>query len=255
MYSLRGPCGHDYCRDCITNLVDACTRDESLYPPRCCGQTFLYPTLIPLLGAKLRSMFDSKRGELDVPASHRVYCPTPSCSTFLGSSENETRDIICHKCSSSVCPMCKQPVHPGENCSENAATLEVRELARNEHWQTCPACKAIIELHQGCYHMTCRCRAQFCYLCAVQWKNCDCPQWEERRLLDTAQRRVEHEVGDHARLAEPAVFEARVQHMANTLRENHDCERHRWRRQNGRARCEECLYTLPDFILVRCFCV
>ena len=244
---LHGGCGHDYCSDCITNLVDASTRDESLYPPRCCGQAFPYDTLVPLLGATLRSTFDRKRIELDVSAGHRVYCPTLSCSAFLGSSENTTDDIICHECRSSVCIMCKQLSHSGENCSENAATLEVRELARNEHWQTCPACRAVIELHQGCYHMTCRCKAQFCYVCAVPWKDCECPQWDEERLMDTAQRRVRYDVGDRA---QPAVFQEQVRRMANTLRQNHDCDRHRWRRQDGRARCEECQYILRDFLLV-----
>jgi IBR domain, a half RING-finger domain len=251
--SLRGGCRHDYCRGCINDLVEACTRDESLYPPRCCGQPFPYDALVALLGVKLRLTFDSKRTELDVPAENRVYCPTPSCSAFLGSSENATRNLICRKCLSLVCPMCKQLAHAGENCSENTATLEVRELARNEGWQTCPVCKAIIELHQGCYHMTCRCRAQFCYLCAVPWKNCSCPQWDEGRLLDTAQRRVGREVGDRARLAQPAVFAQQVQRMANTLRQNHDCDQHLWRKREGRARCEECQFTLPNFILVSSF--
>jgi hypothetical protein len=41
----------------------------------------------------------------------------------------------------------------------------------------------VVELAQGCYHMTCRCRAEFCYLCSKPWKNCPCPQWDERRLL------------------------------------------------------------------------
>ena len=199
---------------------------------------------------KLRFAFDSKREELDVPATHRIYCPTLSCSQFLGSSENATRDIICDTCMLVVCYMCKQSTHPGENCSDNAATLAVRELARTEQWQTCPACKAIIELHQGCYHMTCRCRAQFCYLCAVPWKHCECRQWDETQLLDTAQRRVEHVIGDQARAAQPLVFQAQVQRMANTLRYNHDCEQHRWRREAGQARCEECRDLLPYYLLV-----
>lgn len=247
MPSLRGDCGHDYCRDCITDLVKACTRDESLYPPRCCGQPFPYGNLVALLGPILRCTFDSKCIELDVSPNNRVYCPMPSCSTFLGSSENATGDIICHVCKTSVCLLCKQLAHSGENCSENAAMLEVRELARTERWQTCPVCKAIIELRHGCYHMTCRCRAQFCYLCAVPWKNCKCPQWDEARLIATAEHRVGQEVGNRV---QPGVFQEHVRRMANTLRQNHDCGRHSWRRQDGRARCEECHYILRDFLLV-----
>jgi hypothetical protein len=39
-----------------------------------------------------------------------------------------------------------------------------------------------VELSTGCFHMTCRCKAQFCYLCAARWKSCACVQWNERRL-------------------------------------------------------------------------
>ena len=39
----------------------------------------------------------------------------------------------------------------------------------------------------GCYHMTCRCRRQFCYLCARTWKTCHCSQWDEKRLYGRAE--------------------------------------------------------------------
>lgn len=248
--TLRGPCNHDYCRGCITDLVDACTRDESLFPPRCCNTPFPYQSLVRFLTTKLRTVYDSKRLELEVPATHRVYCPTPTCSTFLGSSETAAgNEITCPKCSSSVCTACKQSAHAGENCSDNAALLEVQALARGERWQTCPGCKAIIELHQGCYHMTCRCRTQFCYVCAVPWKNCQCPQWDEARLIDTAQQRVQQALAARPRVR-IGVFQEQVRTMVNNLRERHDCTRHAWRRRDGRAMCEECRYTLRDYLLV-----
>ncbi|KAF9468397.1 hypothetical protein BDZ94DRAFT_784579 [Collybia nuda] len=250
--SLYSQCNHNYCRACVINLVDACTRDESLFPPRCCNTPFPYSSLIRLLTAKLRVTYDSKRLELEVPANHRIYCPSPTCSTFLGSSQKtfET-NVMCPNCLSSVCSMCKQSSHIGENCSENAALVEVRTLARREGWQTCPECHAIIELNQGCYHMTCRCRAQFCYVCAVPWKNCTCPQWDEARLIDTAQQRVEQEIAAQPRIRVGGQqVEERVRVMMNNLREHHDCTRHAWRRRNGRAMCEECHHVLADYLLV-----
>jgi hypothetical protein len=38
--------------------------------------------------------------------------------------------------------------------------------------------------------MTCRCRAEFCYLCSIPWKNCKCSQWDEARLLEEARVRT-----------------------------------------------------------------
>lgn len=230
-------------------MVDASTRDDSLYPPRCCSKPFSYEALVQIITPELRSVYDVKRVELEVPATNRIFCPNPTCSSFLGSIENADKNINCEKCGTSVCPLCRQASHAGEICSENAAIMEVRELARREHWQTCPGCKAVIELYQGCYHITCRCRAQFCYLCAVPWKNCTCPHWNEDRLLDTARLRVQQEIGFNAPVAEPVIRE-RVRRMVNVLRETHNCVGHRWYRRGGSAACEECQDTLPNFILV-----
>ncbi|KAL4731630.1 hypothetical protein ACLX1H_000606 [Fusarium chlamydosporum] len=34
----RSPCSHEYCRGCLVSLVQGSLKDESLFPPRCCGQ-------------------------------------------------------------------------------------------------------------------------------------------------------------------------------------------------------------------------
>ncbi|OQE07785.1 hypothetical protein PENVUL_c012G01243 [Penicillium vulpinum] len=41
----------------------------------------------------------------------------------------------------------------------------------------------------------CRCGAQFCYNCGQQWKNCECEQWDEHRLLARAYQIVDREEG------------------------------------------------------------
>jgi hypothetical protein len=33
----------------------------------------------------------------------------------------------------------------------------------------------MVELKEGCNHMTCRCTAEFCMICGLKWKSCDCP--------------------------------------------------------------------------------
>ncbi len=181
---------------------------------------------------------------------HRIYCPSPTCSAFLGSSENIQGDIYCPACHTSVCSACKQRAHPGERCPEDTATLAVRAFAAEQRWQTCPGCRGVIELHTGCYHMTCRCRTEFCYVCAERWKNCTCPQWDEDRLVEVVQRRVEEEMGPRAAVAQPVAFQRTVQQRVAQLRDNHDCDVHRWRRRNGGAQCEECYHFLREYILV-----
>ena len=38
----------------------------------------------------------------------------------------------------------------------------------------CPNCKFIVEKTDGCDHMTCRCRYEFCYVCGGKYMKCKC---------------------------------------------------------------------------------
>ncbi|KAJ7440784.1 hypothetical protein B0H11DRAFT_1750513 [Mycena galericulata] len=252
--AFRAPCAHFYCPDCISNLARACVNDESLFPLQCCRQALPMEGtdgVFAQLNILLRSSLRAKAREFSTLSKDRLYCPRPTCSTFLGSTADHAGDVTCPLCRTEVCLGCQQVVHPGVRCGENTALEQVKALAREHHWQTCPGCEQIIDLQQGCYHMTCRCRTEFCYVCAAPWKNCSCPQWEEARLLDTAEQRVENEMGARARVAAPQIFRQRVEQRVERLRYDHDCANgHRWRRRDGRARCEECRFMLPEYLLL-----
>ncbi|KAF9007106.1 hypothetical protein BDQ17DRAFT_1351449 [Cyathus striatus] len=248
---LRTPCEHYYCRGCIKNLVEAFLQDESLYPLRCCQKPMTIETVVTFLSLSLQQRFQVKNREYATPALNRVYCQNGTCSQFLGSSANGAEDIRCTACGSLTCGECKQSSHPGKLCKDNPDVAQLKELASQERWQTCPGCKSIVELNTGCYHITCRCRTEFCYVCAVPWKNCTCPQWEEHRLLAAAERRVENRLGANAAARAPThVFDRLVQDMRNTLQNNHDCVYHSWTRRSGGGICEECHWNLPNFLMI-----
>ncbi|KAG1756891.1 uncharacterized protein EDB91DRAFT_1095002 [Suillus paluster] len=249
--TFHAPCLHCYCRDCLVNLVEASTRDETLYPLRCCRQPLPLANVLPLLPTDLRYDFQDKAVEFATPHTSRIYCPNQTCSAFLGSSSGRRSEITCTSCATRVCSACKNRTHPQEDCSENAQTLVVKSLASQMGWQTCPGCHAVVELWQGCYHMTCRCSTQFCYLCAALWKTCDCRQWDDQRLLDDAERRVYNEFGAQEAAARPAVFVDRVYQRMAELEEDHECLEHAWRYRHGGGCCEECGDILPTF-LMRC---
>ena len=107
-----------------------------------------------------------------------------------------------------------------------------------------------MELTHGCYHITCRCSKQFCYLCAETWKNCTCPQWDERRLLVTARARVERELPADRPLPPAPRLQELVTQAAERLRVDHECA-HWWVYRSGAGRCEHCFHYLPKFLLVR----
>ncbi|TEB19942.1 hypothetical protein FA13DRAFT_297013 [Coprinellus micaceus] len=243
-------CDHYWCAGCLKSLVEVYLRDESLHPLRCCKNAFSLASISTHLGRRLLDQYNAKRTEYEVSAQNRVYCSTPTCSAFLGSSDAQpagSPDIACGKCHAGTCTLCRNAAHPGTRCGENQAVDQVRALARESGWQTCPGCFTVVDLHHGCNHMTCHCRAEFCFVCGVRWKNCECPQWNEQRLIDTARMRADHDIGVRARVAQPVRYEAAVARMAENIRVNHGCVWHSWR-GTGPGNCEECGDYLPVFL-------
>lgn len=165
--TLQTSCGHYYCVDCICDLVKNCTRDETLYPPKCCNKVIPHEDIKPFLTLRLSAQFESKKAELDVPSGLRVFCPTPTCSAFLG-SRDAASTFGCAVCKISICSSCRQPAHPGEKCGENG-TKKLNALAKEKHWAKCPGCKNIVERISGCDSMCCRCGTTFNYqVCACR---------------------------------------------------------------------------------------
>ncbi|KAG1827426.1 uncharacterized protein BJ212DRAFT_1494224 [Suillus subaureus] len=238
---FNAPCSHFYCRGCLVNLVEASTRDETLHPVRCYQKPLPIANFLLLLPSDLQSHFQDKSAEFATPPASRIYCPNQTCSKFLGSSSGRRSEIECS---------CGTP-HLYEDCAENAQTSAIKSLVSQMGWQTCPGCHAIVELWQGCYHMTCRCSTQFCYLCAALWKTCDCRQWDDQRLLDDAERRVYNEFGAREAVTRPANFVDRVYQRMAALEENHECPVHQWVYRSGGGRCEECHDDLWGY-LMRC---
>ena len=235
-------------------MVEAFTRDESLFPLRCCKDPIPVAGVLPTLPLALRSLFERKNAEFSILTRDRIYCSNLNCSMFLGSSEGRLLlfAIRCSQCFARTCPRCKESAHAGEGCGVSKSDEALQALVKSEGWQTCPGCDAVVELHHGCYHITCRCRAEFCYLCAERWKTCDCVQWDNDRLMIAAQEGVENELGHAAAARMPqAIFAERVEQRAAILRDNHHCERHSWMYRQGGGTCGECHYRLPTYLLVR----
>ncbi|KUI56030.1 hypothetical protein VP1G_03367 [Cytospora mali] len=76
----------------------------------------------------------------------------------------------------------------------------------------------LVELTQGCTHMTCRCKAQFCYICGAIWdQDVGCPNFcngeeeLERRRMEEAAREAELEAEKAAQEAAAAKAEVERQ--------------------------------------------
>ena len=200
---IKVPCGHYFDKKCILDLFDACTRDESLFPPRCC-QKAVPPKLVQtLMRTAAFALFNEKAREFGT--SNRVYCSNPRCSHFLGpqSEGRGSRQFLrcpIDGCGTITCAKCKTHAISRSKhvCKADDQDQPVLDLGEREGWVRCPGCTQLIELNLGCYHMTCRCKTQFCYLCRALWKTCSCPQWIETNLLTTGRQRARANVRANA---------------------------------------------------------
>ena len=183
---MEAPCGHFFDAECMEALFSKATTDESLYPPRCCLLPIPPASVRQHLDAQLMLAFDTKSLEFDTPAGSRVYCCRPQCSAFLGACSLTPTTMHCTKdgCTVDTCGACKKEAHGMSDCGSSAEEEErllaemADELHTKQGWTRCYSCHHLVEKSEGCFHITCICKAQFCYLCATPWKECDCPQFE-----------------------------------------------------------------------------
>ncbi|KAI0824146.1 hypothetical protein BC628DRAFT_1339647 [Trametes gibbosa] len=171
---VRLDCGHTFDTCCLREMFQRATVDETLFPPKCCQGAVALSTAEPHLDAPLVARFQKKSREFSTV--DRVYCHNAACAAFLGPATPDTPDaatLRCEECGAGTCAGCKAQSHPGVPCHFQAEEAVI-DLGKEHGWQRCTACKHLVELSIGCYHIICRCNYQFCYLCGAQWKQCNC---------------------------------------------------------------------------------
>ncbi|OAK99240.1 hypothetical protein IQ06DRAFT_204302, partial [Phaeosphaeriaceae sp. SRC1lsM3a] len=172
---------HTYCRDCLVHLFKSALVNTTLFPPRCCKKAIPPEICRALLPKELVKAFDLKVEELATP--NPTYCSNTNCSKFIRPIQIKAEIGTCAFCNEKTCVRCKSSEHEGL-CPKDPHVQLLMDIAKRSKWQQCSKCKNMVELEHGCFHMTCRCTHQFCYLCGSAWepRTCKCPQWEEQYL-------------------------------------------------------------------------
>ena len=179
---IRLACGHHYDIDCLIDLFKISIADTLTFPPRCCEKNVPLDQAREYLDSDSIKRFEEISIELSTPL--RLYCSNKECSHFLGPRGETASNVNCPKCQVITCALCCEPEHDKTvPCKDDAAAEVVLGMGKQKGWQRCLDCRQLVELDFGCYHMTCQCKAEFCYLCAARWKTCSCQLWDEERLL------------------------------------------------------------------------
>jgi hypothetical protein len=190
------PCGSTYCAPCLKDMFVAASKDISRMPPRCCIQIPLYHA-VPYLTKAEAAEFKSKYEEWSTP--NPLYCPVPTCSTFIPnrllpqaakSSKQRIDSVIgtptspeipCPKCSTDICTKCRQLAHPNQMCENLAFGVdeETAKLLKSWGYKRCPKCSNGVKRMFGCNHMECLCGAHWCWVCQKPNDECEGDCYEE----------------------------------------------------------------------------
>ena len=191
-------CTHYYCKACLSTLVMTSIQAETSYPPKCCLSKLPTATIVTVLDSKQMEIYKNKAAEYAVPVQDRWYCPnSTSCGKWIPPSKHRLRSSVerCPHCSTRICPACRGTAHAKRSdCPTDDGLDAAIALAESHGWRKCNQCKTFVERREGCLHMTCRCRYQFCYACGSRWHTCRCTEADvNRRQLELQRTRATRE--------------------------------------------------------------
>ncbi|KAM3084428.1 hypothetical protein ACMFMG_001468 [Clarireedia jacksonii] len=221
------PCAHNYCETCLHVIITQACTEESKMPPRCCSQPIPGPIIKSVLNREEQSAFMKSVLQFSTPWESRIFCPNNACGEFISHCDPKFPfEVECRTCQTKACSTCKRAAHPvGQDCPADLELDAVLKMAKVAGWRRCYKCRTLVELAQGCTHITCRCKAQFCYICGAVWdpvvgcpNYCNGDEVLERRRLEEEQRIAEEEKAKKAREAvEKAEAEERIAAETRTL--------------------------------------
>jgi len=171
-------CRHRFCFQCVKQHVEV----KLLHgmAPKCphdgCKSELVIDACGKLLTPKLSKLWQQRLQENAIPVTERVYCPYPRCSALMSKTKisESAKSLLslypksgvrrCVECRGLFCVDCKVPWHGNLSCTEYkklhpeppADDVKLKSLANNKMWRQCGKCQHMIELSQGCNHITCR---------------------------------------------------------------------------------------------------
>ncbi|KAL6011086.1 hypothetical protein ACLOJK_001530 [Asimina triloba] len=173
-------CLHRFCFSCMKQHVEVKLLHGVLpgCPHEGCKIKLNAGSCKKFLSPKTADIMTQRLKEASIPEVDRLYCPYPKCSALMSRNEMmlppresssmhhanyESGCRKCIKCEGLFCLNCKVPWHLNMSCVQYRRSYphplvedaKLQSLARQKLWRQCIKCNHMIELAEGCYHMTC----------------------------------------------------------------------------------------------------
>lgn len=200
-------CSHKFCSQCLKTYANDKV-EAGQVPIRCpemrCNYLLSKSECKKFLPVVSYDVLEKAIEECNLLSSDKIYCPYQNCLALLDPREAISSDesneccIECPVCQRSICVNCGVPWHNSLSCGEyqdlplderDSSDLTLHCLAQDRGWRRCQLCRRMIELAQGCYHMTCWCGHEFCYSCGAEYREgqqtCQCAFWDEAHSEDS----------------------------------------------------------------------
>ncbi|KAF5672808.1 arylsulfatase [Fusarium circinatum] len=147
----EAPCSHVMCQPCLVRSIRTVMKDESIFPPKCCGQAIPVNATNVFITGELLAQFEDKREEFET--TKRTYCSDRTCSAFIPTRLIEDGIARCTRCEKKTCLNCLSEAHDG-TCTDDPESQRVIRLAEEKGWRRCEQCKNMVELDHGCFHIS-----------------------------------------------------------------------------------------------------
>lgn len=126
-------------------------------PPKCCTKEHIQLKHVEkLFDLQFKKLWNRKF--VEYTTKNRLYCPAKRCGQFIKPSrirhEKGRTFARCASCDTKVCAQCNNRWHKTVECPADATMDAFLDEAEKQGWQRCYRCKAMVELREGCNHMT-----------------------------------------------------------------------------------------------------
>ncbi|XP_076886758.1 uncharacterized protein LOC143536708 [Bidens hawaiensis] len=191
-------CSHWFCYNCTIRYATTKIQEHNrtiACPGINCSSALDFNSLRVIIPRVTLVKWDELLCESSICESNKLYCPFTDCSVLLinDDTSNSITKIDCPMCRRSFCASCRVPWHSEFSCKEFGKLKETGDdemavaLVEKKMWKKCPNCNFFVEKTEGCSHITCRCKHEFCYTCGDKWgaghSGCSSSRVEQPLLL------------------------------------------------------------------------